>query len=74
VRSVTHVEESELGLQVTDRLIVRGKVDCDLDEDDRVPVVVIDGREVSWAEFGRMVMTFEGWQFKLEFCDMSEEL
>src|SRR5437867_2937802 len=47
--AVTHVEESELGLQVTDRLIVRGKVDCDLDEDDRVPVVVIDGREVSWA-------------------------
>ena len=72
--AVTHVEESELGLQVTDRLVVRGKVDCDLDKDDRVPVVVIDGREVSWAEFGRMVMTFEGWQFKLEFRDMSEEL
>ncbi len=32
-----------------------------------------DGREVSWADLGRMAMTFEGWQFKLEFCDMSEE-
>jgi len=72
--AVKHVEDSELGLQVTDRLVVRGKIECDLHDDDRLPVVVIDGREVSWAEFGRMVMTFEGWQFKLEFRDMSDEL
>jgi hypothetical protein len=45
-----------------------------LDEEDRLPVVVIDGRDVPWAEFGRMVAAFEGWQFKLEFRDMSEEL
>ncbi|HUG22952.1 DUF7686 domain-containing protein [Piscinibacter sp.] len=72
--AVMHLEGSELGLQVTDQLIVRGRVDCDLDDDDRVPVVVIDGRAISWAEFGRIVMTFEGWQFKLEFRDRSEEL
>ncbi|MBW8832327.1 MAG: hypothetical protein JF606_23550 [Burkholderiales bacterium] len=72
--AIRHVEDSALGLQVTDHRTVRARIDCDLDEDDRVPLVVIDGREVSWADFGRMVMAFEGWQFKLEFRDMSEEL
>jgi hypothetical protein len=72
--AVKHVDDGELGLQVTDRLLVRGKIESDLEKEERLPVVVIDGREVSWAEFGHMVMTFEGWQFKLEFRDMSEEL
>ena len=29
--------------------------------------------EVSWEELGRMAMTFEGRQFKLEFRDTGEE-
>ena len=72
--AIKHVEDTALGLQVTDNLNVRGQIGCDLDEDDRVPLVVIDGREITWADFGRMLMTFEGWQFKLEIRDMSEEL
>jgi hypothetical protein len=71
--AVTHIEDSTCGLQVNDGLIVHGRIESNLDDDDRMPVVVIDGREVSWAELGRMAMTFEGWQFKLEFRDMSEE-
>lgn len=70
----THLEETSLGLQVNDARIVRGRIESDLDDDDRMPAVLIDGRQVTWAELGRMVMTFEGWQFKLEFRDMSEEL
>jgi hypothetical protein len=38
-----------------------------------VPLLVIDGQEVSWEKFGRMVMGFEGWQFKFEIRDRSEE-
>lgn len=30
--------------------------------------------EISWDELGRMVAAFEGWQFKLEFRDRSEEV
>ena len=37
-------------------------------------MVVIDGREISWNKLGRMVATFEGWQFKLEFRDRSDEI
>jgi hypothetical protein len=27
-----------------------------------------------WDELGRMVAAFEGWQFKLEFRDRSDEV
>jgi hypothetical protein len=33
----------------------------DSDEEGRVPLLVIDGQEVSWEKFGRMVMGFEGY-------------
>jgi len=42
--------------------------------DGRVPLLIVDGREITWEEFGRMLMSFEGWQFKLEIRDQSEEL
>jgi hypothetical protein len=37
-------------------------------------MLVIDGWEVSWEEFGRMLMTFEGWHFRMEIRDRSEEV
>jgi hypothetical protein len=37
-------------------------------------MLVIDGREVTWEQFGRLLMSFEGWQFKLEIRDRSEEV
>ena len=49
-------------------------IDCDLDcLNDRVPCLVIDGRDIAWAELSHMLMTFEGWQFKLEIFDKAEE-
>ena len=72
--ALTHLEDTDSGPQVNDRLILRGTVDSDPDEDHRVPMVVIDGREISWDELGRMVAAFEGWQFKLEFRDRSDEV
>ena len=72
--ALSHLDDSEHGPHVNDRLILRGTVDSDPDEEHRVPMVVIDGREISWDELGRMVATLEGWQFKLEFRDLSEEI
>jgi hypothetical protein len=68
-----YLVESDLGLLIAD-MEVRGRVDCDLETIPAMPMLVIDGRDVSWEEFGRMVMTFEGWQFGLAFKDRSEEL
>jgi hypothetical protein len=62
------------GLQVADDWVVRGKIEWDDAHDDRVPLLIIDGREITLNELGRMFMSFEGWQFKLTVADKSEEL
>ena len=54
--------------------MVRGRIGWDSECDGRVPLVIVDGRELSWDDLGRMLMTFEGWQFRLEIRDMSEEV
>jgi hypothetical protein len=71
--SVKHLVQSEHGPQIADRT-VRARIDSDVTTIERMPVLVIDGREVSWEEFGRMLMTFEGWQFRMEIGDRSEEV
>ena len=53
---------------------MRGKIEWDDAHDGRVPLLIIDGREITWDELGRMLMSFEGWQFKLTVADKSEEL
>lgn len=53
---------------------MRGRIEWDDTHDDRVPLLVIDGREIGWDEFGRMLMSFEGCQFKLNIVDKSEQL
>ena len=71
--SVKHLKNGECGLQIAGQA-VRARIEWDEAEDGRVPLLVIDGREIPWDQFGRMLMTFEGWQFKLEIHDQSEEL
>lgn len=73
-----YLEDSKYGLQVKD-MEVKGKIEPDTsDEADvfgtRLPMLVIDGREVSWEQFGEMLMTFEGFQFKLQIVDSSDDL
>jgi hypothetical protein len=70
--STKHLTNGSLGLQIADR-IVRGKIEWDDDHEGRLPILIIDGREVKWDEFGRMLMSFEGWQFRLNILDKSEE-
>lgn len=72
--SITHLSDGQLGLQIADHLAVRARIEWDDAQDGRIPLLVIDGREITWEEFGRMLMTFEGWQFKLQIADPSEEL
>ena len=74
--SVKHINNAGdgHGLQIIDRT-VRGKIECgNSDEDYSAPSFVIDGKEVSWQELGHMLSSFEGWQFKLEIRDRSEEV
>jgi hypothetical protein len=71
--SIKHLRKGDLGLQIADNL-ARGTIGWDPDADGRVPLLTIDGRDITWNEFGRMLMTFEGWQFKLDIRDKSEEI
>lgn len=72
--SVKYLEQNERhGLQIKD-MSVQGRIEGDYSGAERMPVMVIDGREISWYEFGRMLGVFEGWQFKVDFCDRSDEL
>ena len=70
--AIKHLSDGELGLQITDRMAVRATITYD-EEDREVPLLIVDGREITWREFGHMLKTYEGWQFKLEIKDTSEE-
>ena len=72
--STKHIVDSQHGLQIADHRVVRGKIEWDDAHNGRMPLLIIDGREVTWDELGRMLMSFEGWQFKLTVADKSEEL
>ncbi len=50
-----------------------GRIEWDDDYGGDIPKLVIDGRVVTWSEFGKMFMSFEGWQFRLDMIDPSEE-
>ena len=70
--AIRHIGDDGNGMQIIDQT-VRGRIDWDDAQDGHVPLVVVDGREITWDVFGRMLMAFEGWQFKLAICDRSEE-
>jgi hypothetical protein len=72
--ATSHLEDGRHGLQISDPGIVRARIDSDPDGETDMPVVVIDGRNISWDEFGRMVATYMGFQFKLELHDLSDEI
>jgi hypothetical protein len=45
---------------------VNGRID---EGDDGTPVVVVDGRQYSWKEFGQFLTPFNGFNFRLECFD-----
>lgn len=71
--SVRYLVSDACGAQIAGQTVA-GRIEWDACGDGRVPVLVIDGRDVSWDEFGRMLMSFEGWQFRLDIRDRSDEM
>lgn len=71
--AVKHLEQGSLGLGIAGQ-VVRGRIEWNGEQDaQRLPLLMIDGREITWHHFGQMLMTYEGWQFRLEIADKSEE-
>ena len=39
----------------------------------RMPLLIVDGKPITWEELGRMVVPYAGFRFKLDILDRSEE-
>lgn len=72
--AVQHLKNGDYGLQIAEESVVRGRIGWDEAQNGRLPLLVIDGREIDWHRFGRLLMSYEGWQFKLTLVDKSEEV
>ncbi len=68
-----YLTESPDGPQIGRQGVVRGTIAWDSERDVDVPFLIIDGQPISWDEMGRMLMTWEGFAFKLEVFDLSDE-
>ncbi len=71
--SVRYLASDEDGARIAGQTVC-GRIEWDASGHGRVPLLVIDGRDVSWNEFGRMLMSFEGWQFQVAIRDRSEDV
>jgi hypothetical protein len=71
--SVRYLVSDENAARIADQTVC-GRIEWDASGDGRVPLLVIDGQNVSWDEFGRMLMSFEGWQFRVAIRDRSEDV
>lgn len=70
---VRHLEADGGSLRIAER-VVAGRIEWDPVEERRGPVVVVDGQEIPWHQLGMMLEAFEGWQFRLEIVEMSDEV
>jgi len=69
-----HIEPCDITqYRITQQDTVRGYISSNCNEIDDNPLLVIDGKEICWNEFGKMLSTFEGFNFKLEIFDKTEE-
>lgn len=64
--STRHIEKTKDGLQVYHDTL-KGRITASPDVEG--PVVVVDGVPIGWDEFGRMILTFEGFRFEMTFVD-----
>lgn len=74
IRRALHVKHIDFpGGQIINRTL-RGRIEQGESQLERLPVVVIDGKELSWDNFGLMLRSMAGRQFRLDIADLSEEL
>jgi len=52
-----------------DRVI--GRIEYNEERD--TPLLIIDGKSITWEELGKMMMSYEGFQFRLDIADITEE-
>lgn len=68
-----YIRRREHRLEIVDDTVV-GTIAYDGHQEGRVPLVIIDGKRYTWDQLGQMMMAFEGFQFKLDIVDPSEDV
>jgi hypothetical protein len=68
-----HIEPDGDGYRITQDDVVRGQITDDPDTFEQTPLLIIDGKSITWEALGRMVAPNVGFRFKLEIFDRSEE-
>jgi hypothetical protein len=68
-----HLKYEGRETHIGDDMIVRGRIGWDDETNGEIPILIIDGKPITWEKLGRMLMSFEGFQFKLKLYDRSEE-
>jgi hypothetical protein len=68
-----HIEPEGSGYRITQADVVRGQISEDPDSFEQMPLLIIDGKPITWEALGRMVAPNVGFRFKLEIFDRSEE-
>jgi len=69
-----HLEFGQDGWQFADgdRLVGRIEWDPDPEAEDRLPLLVVDGKALRWHDVGRLLMQREGWTVHLRIEDSIE--
>jgi len=69
-------DEETKSWQINEDNMVHGQITCDpkTDKLSRDPMIIIDGKGIPWNDFGQMLMTYEGFNFKLQIFDDSDEM
>ena len=72
---VKHIEyHKESDTWIARNHIIRGQIKWDEATEGQTPLIVVDGKELKWEEFGKTMMTHEGFQFVLKFVDPSDDM
>jgi hypothetical protein len=71
--SVKHLERTAEGWSIGETDSVAGHITWDDETDGRLPGLVIDGESIRWEELGRMLTSYEGFHFRLDIHERTEE-
>ena len=66
--------EGELGPTLGSECTVRGRFTWDDETQGQMPLLVVDGKPISWDALGRILSGYEGFQFKLEVRERSDDV
>ncbi len=68
-----HIEPEGSGYRITENNVVRGQITDDPECFEQMPLLIFDGKPITWEALGRMVAPNTGFRFKLEIFERSEE-